>query len=81
LFIFAAALSAENPDFKFLEFRFNLVLRWEYRPGSTVYLVWSQGRTDCTTDSSFNIGPGMRDLFEVEPYDVFLVKFTYRFNF
>ena len=73
--------SFENPDFKFLEFRFNLVLRWEYRPGSTVYLVWSQGRTDCTSNSTFNIGPGMRDLFQVEPYDAFLVKFTYRFNF
>ena len=73
--------SIENPDFKFLEFRFNLVLRWEYRPGSTVYLVWSQGRTDCTEDATFNIGPGMRDLFTVEPHNVFLIKFTYRFNF
>ena len=40
----------EDPNFKFLQFRSNLVIRWEYRPGSTLYLVWSQGRTDVFSD-------------------------------
>src|SRR5690606_36591011 len=39
-------LSFENPDFNFKQLRTNAVLRWEYRPGSTFFLVWSQGRTD-----------------------------------
>ncbi len=38
--------SFENPNFNFFEFRSNLVARWEYIPGSSIYLVWSQGRTD-----------------------------------
>jgi hypothetical protein len=35
-----------NPDFDFREFRSNLVARWEFKPGSSLYVVWSQGRTD-----------------------------------
>ena len=38
--------SFANPDFSFRQFRSNLVVRWEYRPGSSVYVVWSHGRTD-----------------------------------
>ena len=34
-----------NPDFSFVQFRSNLVVRWEYIPGSEVFLVWSQGVT------------------------------------
>lgn len=34
-----------NPDFSFVQFRSNLVVRWEYVPGSEVFLVWSQGAT------------------------------------
>ena len=37
--------SVDNPDFNFRQFRSNLVIRWEYSPGSTIYLVWSQSRT------------------------------------
>jgi hypothetical protein len=37
--------SFPNPDFGFREFRSNLVTRWEWKPGSSLYLVWSQGRT------------------------------------
>lgn len=38
--------SFENPDFNFIEFRSNLVLRWEYRAGSQIYFVWSQERNN-----------------------------------
>ncbi|MFH1049598.1 MAG: DUF5916 domain-containing protein [bacterium] len=36
----------DNPDFNYLSFRSNLVLRWEYIPGSTVYLVWQQNKSN-----------------------------------
>ena len=39
-------LRIANPDFNVLSFRSNVVLRWEWRPGSTMYLVWSQSRFD-----------------------------------
>ncbi len=67
-----------NPDFNFLQFRSNLVVRWEFTPGSTLYLVWSQGRTGFPEQFSF--GRGMRDLFDLQPHNVFLMKFTYRFK-
>ncbi|MCP5104207.1 MAG: hypothetical protein GY950_12545, partial [bacterium] len=70
-----------DPNFKILEFRSNLVLRWEYTPGSTLYLVWSQGRSAYITDyDRFDFRGGMRDLFHTPPHDVFLLKFTYRFK-
>jgi hypothetical protein len=72
--------SLEHPNFNFLQFRSNLVLRWEYKPGSIIYLVWSQGRTGDDISGDFSFGRGMRDLFKVTPYDVFLIKFTHRFN-
>ena len=43
-----------NPDFNVKEFLSNLVVRWEYRPGSTVYLVWSQTRNEYQNDGTFD---------------------------
>lgn len=68
----------ENPDFNFKQFRSNLVARWEYIPGSTLYLVWSQGRTDFSESGDFNFNNDMQDLFDVHPYNIFLIKFSYR---
>ncbi len=70
-----------NPDFNFLEFRSNLVVRWEYRPGSAIFLVWSQGRTGFDTLGDFRFGRDFGALFDVHPRNVFLVKFSYGFQF
>ncbi|MEJ2186645.1 MAG: DUF5916 domain-containing protein, partial [Gemmatimonadota bacterium] len=43
----------EDPSFNFKQLRSNLVLRWEYLPGSTLFVVWSQGRTDYVNDGRF----------------------------
>ncbi|MGD2295439.1 MAG: DUF5916 domain-containing protein [Candidatus Aminicenantes bacterium] len=69
-----------NPNFMFLQFRSNLVLRWEYKPGSALYLVWSQGRTGYLPYSDFALMNSMQDLFQVHPHNVFLIKFSYGFN-
>ena len=69
-----------NPDFSFQQFRSNLVVRWEYLPGSIVYLVWSQGRTNSTSEGIFSFGDNMKDLFGVVPHNVFLVKLSYWFS-
>jgi hypothetical protein len=68
-----------NPDYNFRQFRSNLVVRWEYSPGSTLYLVWSQGRTSRDSNGTFKYGSDMKDLFGVTPHNVFLVKFSYWF--
>jgi hypothetical protein len=72
--------SISNPDFNFRQFRSNLVVRWEYSPGSTVYLVWSQGRTSSESNGRFSYGNDLKDLFQIVPHNVFLVKFSYWFS-
>lgn len=72
--------SFSSPDFNFRQFRSNLVIRWEYSPGSTLFLVWSQGRTSSSTDGSFAYSKDMKELFGIEPHNVFLVKFSYWFS-
>lgn len=69
-----------NPDFNFRQFRSNLVVRWEYSPGSTVFLVWSQGRTSNASTGIFSYGNDMKDMFNIVPHNVFLVKFSYWFS-
>jgi hypothetical protein len=76
----SADYSFGNPDFNFLQFRSNLVLRWEYLPCSTIYLVWSQGRTGTEPSGDFSFANDLRSLFSIKPHNVFLIKFTYRFS-
>ncbi len=71
--------SIGNPDFNFMQFRSNLVLRWEYIPGSEIYLVWSQGNTNSGNPAD-RIIPSLRDnLFDEKAHNIFLLKYTYRF--
>ena len=70
----------EDPDFNFRQFRSNLVVRWEYTPGSTLFLVWSQGRTGFESTGDFSYRNDMRGLFRVYPHDVFLIKLNRWFS-
>ncbi|MEM1320744.1 MAG: DUF5916 domain-containing protein [Bacteroidota bacterium] len=68
-----------DPDFTYFQFRSNLVARWEYIPGSEIFLVWSQGRTE-NDDPTKNLFRSLNDnLFSSNAENIFLVKFTYRF--
>jgi hypothetical protein len=68
-----------NPDFNFRQFRSNMVLRWEFIPGSTMFLAWSQSRTDFVESSTeFNFKENFKKLFKVTPHDIFLLKISYR---
>jgi len=66
-------------DYNYKQFRSNLVLRWEYKPGSLLYLVWSQDKTDYSSDGNFNLGNNIKDMFKVRALDVILLKLSYRF--
>jgi hypothetical protein len=68
----------DNPNFNFMQFRSNLVFRWEYIPGSVLYLVWTQDRTDFTNLGEFDFSNDMDQLFSTTPHNVFLVKVSYR---
>ena len=67
-----------DPDFNVLQFKSNLVARWEYTPGSTLFLVWSQNRNGFHPTGRFAFQNDFQDLFSIYPQNVFLVKFTYR---
>jgi len=72
-----------KPDFNVKEFLSNLVVRWEFSPGSTVYLVWSQSRNYYTGIGEMDFINDMGDLFNRDnniPHNIFLVKFSYRFG-
>jgi hypothetical protein len=69
-----------DPSFNFRSLRGNAVLRWEYRPGSVLYLVWTQDRGDYQTVGGFHFGPSSRRLFDAPANDIFLVKLTYHLS-
>ncbi|MBL4604908.1 MAG: hypothetical protein JKY02_04390 [Flavobacteriaceae bacterium] len=68
-----------NPDFSFVQFRSNLVMRWEYIPGSEIFFVWSQGVTGLD-DPSNTLGDALRNqIINQKKENTFLIKITYRF--
>ncbi len=73
----APEFSFENPDFNFRSLRGNLVFRWEYLPGSTLFLVWTQDRSSTAAIGDFDFGRDVDELFGAGANHVFLVKATY----
>ncbi|GAB4232244.1 MAG: hypothetical protein Kow00109_04660 [Acidobacteriota bacterium] len=69
--------SIERPDFNFQEFHSNLVFRWEYKPGSALFVVWTQGRSSYQSLLDDSLGHNLRDLFSAPAENVFLVKLSY----
>ena len=69
-----------NPDFSFREFRFNLVARWEYRPNSSLYLVWSQNRSGSSEEYISSFGQNTKALFGYSPDNALMLKFNYWFS-
>lgn len=69
-----------NPDFNFRQFRSNLVARWEYRPGSSLYLVWTHSRTSSEDVTNHSFDYNMENLFSEHAENIFLVKFSYWFS-
>ncbi|MBN2416724.1 hypothetical protein JXO52_12830 [bacterium] len=69
-----------NPDFNMKSFKANVVLRWEYLPGSLLYLVWTQNRSNFANPGDFDFRRDMRSLFNEWSDNVLFVKFTYMFK-
>ena len=76
----ATDFSFDDPDFSFVQFRSNLVMRWEYIPGSEIFLVWSQdlSRSGDPTNKLFD-DLGDHIFGDEKPQNIFLLKATYRF--
>ncbi|MDE0396022.1 MAG: DUF5916 domain-containing protein [Gammaproteobacteria bacterium] len=87
----ANAFTVQDPDFNFRSLLGNAVLRWEWRPGSTLFLVWQQSRTGRvrrpgTAGSEpggigdFDLRRDSEELFRIRPDNIFLLKVNYWFN-
>ncbi len=67
-------------DFNTQELHTNAVLRWEYVPGSTLYLVWSQAREGTGQRTRTVLGDDLAETFRLAPSNVLLLKVTYWWN-
>ncbi len=66
-----------DKDFNFRSLIGNAVLRWEYRPGSTVFLVWQRTQSSRESVGDFGLGRDVRGLFGASPDDRFILKVNY----
>src|SRR5213083_2360794 len=79
----ATRFTFSNPDFRTRSVKVNAVVRWEYRPGSTLFVVWTQSRSGYVPyDAGFDVGRDFeRELFLDRPKNVLLVKLNYWLSF
>jgi hypothetical protein len=73
----APSFTIAQPDFNVRSLRGNAVVRWDYRPGSSVFFVWQQARSDAEQFGDFNTRRDVGAIFRTVPTNVFLVKATY----
>lgn len=66
-----------NPDFNFRSVRGSAVVRWEFRPGSAMYVVWNENRADIAPIGDFSFRRDLRAIPTAPSHDVFLVKVSY----
>jgi Domain of unknown function (DUF5916) len=76
----AESFDLDNPDFNFKSLKINAVLRWEYRPGSTAYLVWTQGRVDYADPGDFSLSRDSRSLMDADSENIVMLKITRWFD-
>jgi hypothetical protein len=67
----------DNNNFNVRSLRGNAVLRWEYRPGSTLFFVWQQNRSGSQPYGDFELGRDTGAIFDARPDNVFVIKATY----
>ncbi len=70
-----------DPTFNIRSLRGDAVLRWEYRQGSALFLVWQQQRNDFAPLGDFQLSRDAGAIFRTTPTNVFLIKVTYWFGF
>lgn len=76
----AGAFSVPDRTFTTRSVRGSAVLRWEYRPGSTMFIVWQQERLNPGPMADFGVRRALGSLFDGDSRNVLAVKWTYRFN-
>jgi hypothetical protein len=73
----AASFNVGNPDFNYRSLRGTAVMRWEYRPGATLFVVWTQAREGSALFGDFDFNRERSALFRERPTNIFQVKMNY----
>jgi hypothetical protein len=73
----APAFSFADRDFNRRSLRGNAVVRWEYRPGSALFLVWQQSRFGSIPSGEFDFGNDFGELWNLQPENIFVIKGTW----
>jgi hypothetical protein len=74
-------IKISQSDFNYKALNFNLILRWEYLPGSALYAVWTQAREGIRTDyGNFQLSRDFDELFRTPQTNTFLIKVDYWWN-
>ena len=74
---YAPTAYAGNPDFDYHSVRGSGVVRWEFRPGSALYVVWNENRADTIGAGDFRLRRDLSALRNAPSKDVFLIKVSY----
>jgi hypothetical protein len=69
-----------DQNFNFRSLRGNAVFRWEYRPGSAFFLVWTQQRTQSESIGDLELDHSVHELISAPPNNIYLAKLTWYFN-
>ncbi|MFA4924272.1 MAG: DUF5916 domain-containing protein, partial [Ignavibacteriaceae bacterium] len=69
-----------NPNFNYKSFKANMVLRWEFNPGSTLYFVWTHDKQDFKNPGVLQLNKDFSSLMDAPPDNIFLVKVSYWFD-
>jgi len=67
----------DEPSFNFRSMRGNAVLRWEYLPGSTLFLVWQHQKQDQVATGDFDLGRDISGLWNAPAHNIFAIKVSY----
>lgn len=76
----AAPFELDDPSFNYKSLRGNAVLRWEFRPGSVMYFVWTQSREDTEEQGNFQLSNSFHRLWNAPADNIVLIKFSYYWN-
>jgi hypothetical protein len=75
-----ASFGFKDPDFNFKSLRLNAIFRWEWKPGSAMYLVWTEGREDLAHPGEFAFRRDFGSTFAAPANDVLMFKIAYWFQ-
>ena len=73
----SSSFVVSNPDFNITSVRGNAVLRWEYRPGSILYLVWTRSSSGYLNDGTFRFNRSVDRMLTATTDNILMLKFTY----